>query len=59
MLFWNEPAVRIGHPARVMPALREHTLDLMVEQHSDVKLARRYQKEATSLFRQAAFSGVW
>jgi superfamily I DNA and/or RNA helicase len=54
LLFWNEEAVRIGHPARVMPALREHTLDLMVEQHADVKLARRYQKEATALFRQAA-----
>ncbi len=54
LLFWNEEAVRIGHPARVLPALREHTLDLMVERHSDVKLARRYQKEAQALLRQAA-----
>lgn len=54
LLFWNEEAVRIGHPARVLPTLREHTLDLMVERHSDVKLARRYQKEAYALFRQAA-----
>jgi superfamily I DNA and/or RNA helicase len=49
----GEAAVRLGHPARVLPQLREHTLDLMVEDHSDVKLARKFAKEAFALFRQA------
>ena len=46
-------AVRLGHPARVLPELRTHTLDLMVESHPDVRLARRLVKEAMGLFRQA------
>jgi superfamily I DNA and/or RNA helicase len=53
LLAWGEQAVRLGHPARVLPQLREHTLDLMVENHSDVKLARKFSKEAFALFRQA------
>jgi len=46
-------AVRLGHPARVSPALREHTLDLLVEDHPDLRLSRRMLKEALGLFRQA------
>src|SRR5262249_35926873 len=42
-----------GHPARVLPALREHTLDLMVEEHQDSRLARKLAKEAFALFRKA------
>lgn len=53
LLAHGETAVRLGHPARVLPQLREHTLDLMVENHSDVKLARKFAKEAFALFRQA------
>ncbi|HWG44394.1 MAG TPA: AAA domain-containing protein [Gemmataceae bacterium] len=53
LLAHGEQAVRLGHPARVLPQLREHTLDLMVENHSDVKLARKFAKEAFALFRQA------
>jgi superfamily I DNA and/or RNA helicase len=53
LLAWREQAIRLGHPARVLPELREHTLDLMVENHSDVKLARKFSKEAFALFRQA------
>jgi superfamily I DNA and/or RNA helicase len=53
LLTAGEQAVRLGHPARVLPQLREHTLDLMVENHSDVKLARKFAKEAFALFRQA------
>ena len=34
----GENAVRLGHPARVLPALQEHTLDLLVEGHADVKV---------------------
>src|SRR5262249_41897449 len=41
LLAWGERAVRLGHPARVLPGLREHTLDLLVEDHQDTRLARK------------------
>ena len=41
--------VRIGHPARVLPALRDQTLDLLVENHPDMKLVRKLTKEAHAL----------
>ena len=50
----GEQAVRLGHPARVLPQLREHTLDLLAEDHPDVRLARKFFKEARALFRQAS-----
>jgi ATP-dependent RNA/DNA helicase IGHMBP2 len=50
----REKVVRLGHPARVLPELREHTLDLLVESHPDVRLARKLVKQALGLFRQAA-----
>jgi len=56
LLAVGEKAVRLGHPARVMPALREHTLDLMVEDHDDTRAARKLMKKAFSLFRHA---GKW
>ncbi|MFO0841194.1 MAG: AAA domain-containing protein [Gemmataceae bacterium] len=56
LIAFGESAVRLGHPARVLPALREHTLDLLVERHDDAKLARKLVKEAFALFRQA---GKW
>lgn len=42
-------AVRVGHPARVLPHLQEHTLDLLVEAHPDRKLARELFEEAFDL----------
>ena len=42
-------AVRVGHPARVLPHLQEHTLDLRVEAHPDRKLARELFEEAFEL----------
>jgi len=53
LLAAGQRAVRLGHPARVLPQLREHTLDLLVAQHPDVRLARKLVKEALGLFRQA------
>jgi superfamily I DNA and/or RNA helicase len=50
----GESAVRLGHPARVLPQLREHTLDLLAEDHPDVRQARKFFKEARALFRQAS-----
>jgi ATP-dependent RNA/DNA helicase IGHMBP2 len=52
----GERAVRLGHPARVLPELRAHTLDLIVEDHDDTRLARKLAKEAYALFRKA---GKW
>jgi superfamily I DNA and/or RNA helicase len=49
----GERAIRLGHPARVLPLLQEHTLDLQVDKHSDVRLARKFTKEAFALFRKA------
>lgn len=42
-------AVRIGHPARVLPELRDHTLDLLVERHPDVHIARQLVRQAGKL----------
>lgn len=41
--------LRLGHPARVLPALRDQTLDLLVENHPDMKLVRKLTKEAHAL----------
>jgi len=52
----GEKVVRLGHPARVLPGLQAYTLDAQVEEHPDVRLARKFAKEAFALFRQA---GKW
>jgi ATP-dependent RNA/DNA helicase IGHMBP2 len=54
LLAAGERAIRIGHPARVLPELREQTLDVQVESHSDLKLAREWTKQAWALRRQAS-----
>jgi hypothetical protein len=46
-------AIRLGHPARVMPALRANTLDLLVEEHEDTRVARKLVQEARKLFDKA------
>ena len=53
LLAAGEKVIRIGHPARVMPELREHTLDLLVENHPEVKMARKLAREGYSLREQA------
>ena len=50
----GENAIRLGHPARVTPEAREHTLDLLVEHHPDVKIAQKLTRDAHSLRRQAS-----
>ncbi|MHB8877571.1 MAG: AAA domain-containing protein [Myxococcaceae bacterium] len=42
-------AIRVGHPARVLPHLQEHTLDLTVEAHPDRIIAREMFEEAFDL----------
>jgi len=53
LLGFGERVVRLGHPARVLPELRAHTLDLLVQRHRDVQLARKLVKQAMGLFREA------
>ncbi len=50
----GEKAIRLGHPARVLPELQEHTLDLLVDAHPDVALARKLLREAQGLRDKAA-----
>ncbi len=50
----GEIAIRLGHPARVLKELQEHTLDLLVDAHPDVAVARRLIKEANQLYDKAA-----
>lgn len=45
----GENAIRLGHPARVLPELQEHTLDLLVDAHPDVARARKLIREAQIL----------
>jgi superfamily I DNA and/or RNA helicase len=53
LLCGGEKAIRLGHPARVTPELRDHTLDVLVEEHPDTRLARKLARDAFTLFRQA------
>jgi ATP-dependent RNA/DNA helicase IGHMBP2 len=46
-------AVRLGHPARVLPELRAHTLDLLVDEHPDVRVARKLVQQSRRLFDKA------
>ncbi|MFN8398770.1 MAG: AAA domain-containing protein [Anaerolineales bacterium] len=50
----GEHAIRLGHPARVTPEMREHMLDLLVEHHPDVKIAQKLTRDAHSLRKQAS-----
>ena len=47
-------ALRLGNPARVLPELRAHTLDGHLENHPDMRLARKLAREAYALRDQAA-----
>ncbi len=49
----GQNVVRVGHPARVLEALRRHTLDAMVESHEVMHLVRDMMKDAERLFRKA------
>ncbi len=54
LLAKDEEAIRLGHPARVLPELRQHALDLLVENHPDMKVVQRLMREARALRGQAA-----
>ena len=50
----GEKAIRLGHPARVSPALREHTLDELAEIHPDMRLVHKLTRDANALQKQAS-----
>jgi hypothetical protein len=50
----GERTVRLGHPERVLPQLRERTLDAQVERHPDVRLARQLARRSREAFRRAS-----
>lgn len=50
----GERVIRLGHPARVLPELQEHTLDLLADAHRDVAVARKLLREAQILWTKAA-----
>ena len=54
LLAKGEKALRLGHPARVLPELREHTLDLLVENHPEMKVVQRLMRESHQLHEQAS-----
>ena len=50
----GETAIRIGHPARVLPEVRARTLDALVENHPDMRRVDKLTREARALRRQAS-----
>jgi len=54
LLAAGEHAIRLGNPVRVLPELRAHTLDGLLENHPDMRLARKITREAYLLRAQAA-----
>jgi ATP-dependent RNA/DNA helicase IGHMBP2 len=54
LLASGEKPIRLGHPARVLPELRQHTLDQLVENHPEVRMAHKLIREAYVLRGQAA-----
>ncbi|MBC8356705.1 MAG: AAA family ATPase [Planctomycetes bacterium] len=53
LLACGASVVRLGHPARVMPELRTHTLDLMVDDHDDMRIAKKLTRDAHAAFARA------
>jgi DNA polymerase III delta prime subunit len=53
LLAAGERPVRLGHPARIVPELRERAIDILAEKHPDARQARKVARDAFALFRQA------
>src|SRR5205814_508387 len=53
LLAAGELPVRLGHPARIMPELRERAIDILAEKHADARQARKVARDAFALFPQA------
>ena len=46
--------VRLGHPARVLPSVLEHTLEARTQEHESARIARGLVEEAIALRRAAS-----
>ncbi len=51
---FGEKAVRLGHPVRVLPEMREHTLDFLVQDHPNTKIVHRLMHDAQALRAKAS-----
>ena len=49
----GEPAVRLGHPARVLEVVRARTLDALVEQHDSYHVIQEMLREAEQIERKS------
>lgn len=54
LLVIGEPAVRLGHPARVSEDLRQHSLDALVGRHEAMMVVHQMMREAEQIERKAA-----
>ena len=54
LLAIGEPAVRLGHPARVSEDLRQHSLDALVGRHESMMVVHQMMREAEQIERKAA-----
>ena len=55
LLALGERPVLLGHPARIVPELRERALDILAEKHPDARQARSMTEPAPP----AQTSGLW
>jgi ATP-dependent RNA/DNA helicase IGHMBP2 len=53
LLAVGEPAVRLGHPARVSEDLRQHSLDALVGRHESMMVVHQMMREAEQIERKA------
>jgi superfamily I DNA and/or RNA helicase len=53
LLAIGEPAVRLGHPARVSEDLRQHSLDALVGRHEAMMVVHQMMREAEQIERKA------
>ncbi len=53
LLAIGEPAVRLGHPARVTEDLRQNTLDVLVGRHESMMIVHQMMREAEQIERKA------
>lgn len=53
LILLDLPVLRLGHPARVLPELRAHTLDEIIENHPEVRLAQKLARQANILREKA------
>jgi len=53
LLAVGEPAIRLGHPARVSEDLRQHSLDALVGRHESMMVVHQMMREAEQIERKA------